>query len=101
MDDRLRIDPACREVLADGRPVTLTAKEFDLLRLLAGNPWRVFSRDYLLDRLWGDDYEGADRTVDTHMVRLRKTLGGAGSVADRLVTLWGVGYKYDRPRTGA
>lgn len=98
VDDRLRIDPLTYEVVADGVPVTLTAKEFDLLRLLAGNPGRVFSRDYLLDRIWGTDYEGGDRTVDTHMVRLRRKLGGPGSVADRLTTLWGVGYKYERPR---
>lgn len=99
--DRLRIDPARHEVLADDVPVVLTAKEFDLLRILAGNPGRVFSRDYLLDRVWGDDYEGADRTVDTHILRLRKKLGGSGSIADQIVTLWGVGYKYERPRPAA
>ncbi len=93
----LRIDPISREVVAEDQPVMLTAKEFDLLRLLAANPGRAFSRDYLLDRLWGDDFEGFDRTVDTHILRLRRKLGGAGSVADRIVTLWGVGYKYERP----
>ncbi|HET9015098.1 MAG TPA: response regulator transcription factor [Thermomicrobiaceae bacterium] len=96
VDDRLRIDPTARSVLADGRAVAVTPREFDLLHLLAANPGRVFSRDYLLDRLWGDDYEGGDRTVDTHVLRLRRKLGGSGSVADRLVTLWGVGYKYER-----
>lgn len=95
--DELRIDPAGREVVANGKPVALTAKEFDLLHLLAANPGRVFSREYLLDRLWGDDYAGYDRTVDTHILRLRRKLGGQGSVADRIVTLWGVGYKYERP----
>lgn len=96
--DGLRVDPLSREVVADGRPVQLTAKEFDLLRLLVAHPGRVFSREYLLDRIWGDDYMGADRTVDTHILRLRKKLGGPGTVADRIVTLWGVGYKYDHPR---
>lgn len=95
-DDRIWIDPVSREVIADGQRVTLTLKEFDLIHLLAANPGRVFSRDYLVDRIWGDDYEGFDRTVDTHILRLRKKLGGSGSVADRIVTLWGVGYKYDR-----
>lgn len=95
-DDRIWIDPVSREVIADGQRVTLTLKEFDLIHLLAANPGRVFSRDYLVDRIWGDDYEGLDRTVDTHILRLRKKLGGSGSVADRIVTLWGVGYKYDR-----
>ncbi|HEX5505856.1 MAG TPA: response regulator transcription factor [Thermomicrobiales bacterium] len=89
----LRLDPATREVVSAGRPVQLTAKEFDLLRLLAGNPGRVFSREYLLDRVWGSDYAGFDRTVDTHILRLRKKLGPAG---ERIATLWGVGYKFER-----
>ena len=75
----------------------LTAKEFDLLRLLAGNPGRVFSREYLLDRVWGSDYAGFDRTVDTHILRLRKKLGPVG---ERIATLWGVGYKFEREPAG-
>lgn len=93
----LSIDPVSRSVEADGQPVLLTAKEFDLLYLLASHPGRVFSRNYLLDRLWGDDYGGFERTVDTHIQRLRRKLGGNGSVADRITTLWRVGYKYDAP----
>lgn len=93
----LAIDPAGRDVLAEGLSVVLTAREFDLLYLLASHPGRVFSRNYLLDRLWGDTYSGFERTVDTHIQRLRRKLGGNGSVADRIVTLWGVGYKYERP----
>jgi DNA-binding response OmpR family regulator len=93
----LRIDPSRREVLVGGTPVALTAREFDLLHLLASNPGRAFSRDYLLERLWRDDFEGFDRTVDTHILRLRRKLGGAGTAAERIVTLWGVGYKYDLP----
>jgi DNA-binding response OmpR family regulator len=95
--DGLTVDPVSREVLVDGQAATLTAKEFDLLYLLAANPGRVFSRDYLLDRIWGEGYGGYDRTVDTHILRVRRKLGGAGSPADRIVTLWGVGYKYERP----
>ncbi len=93
--DGLRIDPNRREVLVDGQAVSLTAKEFDLLSLLAGNPGRAFSRDYLLDRVWGSDFAGFDRTIDTHIQRLRRKLGGAGTPAEGIVTLWGVGYKYD------
>ncbi len=97
-DGDLTIDPTRREVLVNEVPVSLTAREFDLLYLLASNPGRAFSRDYLLDRLWRDDFEGFDRTVDTHILRLRRKLGGTGSstVAERIVTLWGVGYKYER-----
>jgi DNA-binding response OmpR family regulator len=94
--DVLEIDPLGRDVRVGGQEVNLTAKEFDLLYLLASHPGRVFSRNYLLDRLWGDTYSGFERTVDTHIQRLRRKLGGAGSIADRIETLWGVGYKYDR-----
>lgn len=93
----LAVDPGGRDVLVDGEQIILTAKEFELLYLLASHPGRVFSRNYLLDRLWGDNYSGFERTVDTHIQRLRRKLGGSGSVADRIVTLWGVGYKYERP----
>jgi DNA-binding response OmpR family regulator len=92
----LTIDPITREVISAGQRVQLTAREFDLLRLLASNPGRVFSREYLLDRLWGEEYGGFDRTVDTHILRLRKKLGGSGSPGERIVTLWGVGYKFER-----
>jgi two-component system, OmpR family, response regulator len=99
--DGLRIDPVGRDVIVDQTEVSLTAKEFDLLYLLASHPGRVFSRNYLLDRLWGDTYSGFERTVDTHIQRLRRKLGGSGSVADRIVTLWGVGYKYERSPAAA
>lgn len=96
----LTIDPATHEVISAGVAVTLTAKEFDLLRLLAANPGRVFSREYLLDRVWGEDYAGFDRTVDTHILRLRKKLGGPGTPGERIATLWGVGYKFERGEGG-
>ena len=96
-DAGLSVDPVSREVHIHGKEIVLTAREFDLLYLLSSNPDRVFSRDYLLTRLWGDDYGGFERTIDTHIQRLRRKLGGSGSVADRISTLWGVGYKYERP----
>ncbi|MFN8517101.1 MAG: response regulator transcription factor [Chloroflexia bacterium] len=70
----LRIDLADRVATLEGSPVDLTLKEYDLLVLLANHPGRAFSREFLLERLWGDDYEGFDRTVDTHIMRLRKKL---------------------------
>ena len=91
----LRVNAATHDVTSDGMPVQLTAKEFALLRLLASNPGRVFSREFLLDEIWGEDFAGFDRTVDSHILRIRKKLGGAGSPGDRIVTLWGVGYKFD------
>ncbi|MGZ3663323.1 MAG: response regulator transcription factor [Ktedonobacterales bacterium] len=87
----LRIDLANHSVTLDGKEVDLTPKEFDLLALLAGHPGRAFSREFLLERLWGYGYDGFDRTVDTHIVRLRKKLGPLG---ERIATVWGVGYRF-------
>ncbi len=87
----LRIDLADRVATLDGAEVDLTLKEYDLLVLLANHPGRAFSREFLLERLWGDDYEGFDRTVDTHIMRLRKKLG---SIGEKIVTVWGVGYRF-------
>jgi DNA-binding response OmpR family regulator len=86
----LRIDVAGRAASLSGAPLELTPKEFDLLHLLARQPGRVYSRESLLQRIWGLDYGGVDRTVDAHVVRLRKKLGPFG---ERVVTVWGVGYK--------
>ena len=86
----LTIDRDARRVFVDDRELELTPKEFDLLCLLAEQPGRAYSRDFLLERIWGHEYVGFDRTVDTHIVRLRRKLGELG---DRVVTVWGVGYK--------
>jgi DNA-binding response OmpR family regulator len=90
----LLVDVAEHVASVDGRSVELTPKEFDLLALLVRNPGRAFARDYLLDQVWGHDYSGLDtRTVDTHVLRLRKKLGPVG---DRIETVWGVGYRFAR-----
>jgi DNA-binding response OmpR family regulator len=86
----LRIDVAGRAVSLSGTPLELTPKEFDLLHLLARHPGRVYSRAYLLQHIWGLAYVGMDRTVDSHVVHLRKKLGPFGQ---RVVAVWGVGYK--------
>lgn len=74
-----------------GEPVALTRREFDLLALLVGSPGRTFTRDFLLDRAWGADYDGLDRAVDTQMVRLRRKLGDFGQ---RIEAVWGLGYRF-------
>jgi DNA-binding response OmpR family regulator len=71
--------------------------EFDLLELLLAHPGRAFSRDYLVERVWGYEAGGSDRTVDTHVMRLRKKLGPLG---ERIETVWGVGYRFARHRDG-
>jgi DNA-binding response OmpR family regulator len=90
----LRIDPARREVLAGEQPVALTALEFDLLTFLVRNRGIVFSRDRLLERVWGYERPIDTRTVDSHVKSLRQKLGNAGEVVQ---TVRGVGYKADSP----
>lgn len=90
----LQIDPRHRTVERAGRRVDLTALEFDLLYALAGAPGRVFSRDELLDRVWGQDFTGVDRVVDVHVSNLRQKLATIGTDA-MLVTVRGVGYKFE------
>jgi two-component system response regulator ResD len=80
-------------VTKEGRPVPLTRKELELLWLLAGRPNQVFSREQLLSRIWGYDYTGDTRTVDTHIKRLRRKLG-SGESWD-IKTVWSVGYKFE------
>src|SRR5215469_8470524 len=80
-----------RVVTLDGVELDLTPKEYELLLLLASHPGRAFSREFLLQHLWGYDYDGFDRTVDSHITRLRKKLG---SVGEKIVTVWGVGYRF-------
>ena len=93
---RLRIDVASREVLADGQPVALTAKEFDLLAFLAAHPQRVFTRGQLLQRVWqsSSGWQG-EATVTEHMHRLRQKLESDPSKPTMLRTVRGVGYQLD------
>jgi len=80
--------------------VELTAKEFDLIELLSKNPGRVYSRDLLLDTIWGRDYQGDGRTVDVHVRRLREKLEENPAEPEYILTKWGVGYYAKSPRTG-
>jgi two-component system, OmpR family, alkaline phosphatase synthesis response regulator PhoP len=91
---RLRIDPARREVTIGERQVELTPKEFDLLRLFASNPGRVFPRKYLLEKIWDYSYEGYDRTIDSHINRLRSKIEENPENPQMVLTVWGIGYKF-------
>jgi len=90
LGDRLSIDQEKFEVRVQGEPVTLTAVEFKILLLLATNRGKVFSRDRILDHLWGNEKAVLDRTVDVHMKNLRDKLGQAG---DLIKNVRGIGYK--------
>jgi DNA-binding response OmpR family regulator len=86
------INPLDRRVAVAGEPIELTVKEYELLVLLTRNPGRSFSRFFLLDTIWGQEYIGGERSVDTQIVRLRRKLGVVG---DQIVTVWGVGYRFE------
>jgi two-component system alkaline phosphatase synthesis response regulator PhoP len=91
----LKIDFATYEVFIRGKAVKLTLKEFELLRFLVQNPNRVLSRDQLLDRVWGGDTFVTPRTIDVHVRRLRKTIEADDRNPKWILTLRGVGYKFD------
>jgi DNA-binding response OmpR family regulator len=89
----VEIDAATRDVRKSGAPVQLTAREFDLLWFLAGNPRRVFSRDQLMSRVWGYEAAVDTGTVTVHVRRLREKIEGDPSNPHHLETVWGVGYR--------
>jgi len=90
----LTVDPDSHTAVLDGTTLKLTPKEFQLLHLFVSNPGRAFSREFLLERVWETQFDGYDRAVDTHITRLRRKLGLLG---DSIVTVWGVGYRFNRP----
>ena len=92
--DKLRINITNYELVVDGETIDTPPKELELIYHLASNPNRVYTRDQLLDEVWGFDYYGDSRTVDVHVKRLREKLEG---VSDKwsLKTVWGVGYKFE------
>jgi len=94
--ERLEIDEAAREVRIDGAPVTMKPREFALLLELAANAGVALSRESLLQRVWGYDYHGDDRTVDVHVRRLRCKLEDEARLPPMLHTVHGFGYKFAR-----
>ena len=91
--DELCINEEAHEVTLHGEPLELTLKEYNLLRKLMASPGRVYTREQLLDSIWGIDYVGDIRTVDSHMARLRTKLGEWGGA--HLKTVYGMGYKIE------
>ena len=90
----LRLDLESRRLFILGREVNLTAREFELLELFVTNPNKVFSREKLLELVWGVDYPGDVRTVDVHVRRLREKIEANPSEPKYVHTKWGVGYYY-------
>ncbi len=88
----LKIDLAAHAAVLDGQTLALTPKEYDLLAFFAARPGRAFTRDQLLNHVWGYDYFGDARTVDTHVRSLRDKLGNCRNL---IATVWGTGYRFD------
>ena len=89
---KIMLHPNAHKVYLDGQEITLTHKEYELLSFLMANPGQIFSREQLLNRVWGYDFEGTTRTVDTHIKTLRQKLGNEGRY---IVTLIRSGYKFE------
>ena len=89
---KISIIPALHKVFLDGQEITLTYKEYELLYFLMSNPGQIFTREQLLNRIWGYDFEGTTRTVDTHIKTIRQKLGDEGK---HIVTLIRSGYKFE------
>jgi two-component system response regulator RegX3 len=92
------LDPERHEVVIRGDVVALPLKEFELLELLLANAGRVLPRETLIDRVWGTDYVGDTKTLDVHIKRLRAKVEADPSTPTRIVTIRGLGYKYEVPR---
>ena len=90
----MKIDCESRRVIIGEKEINLTAKEFDLLELLAMNPGKVYSRENLLNIVWGYEYPGDVRTVDVHIRRLREKIEANPSEPKYVHTKWGVGYYF-------
>ncbi|NLF90039.1 MAG: response regulator transcription factor, partial [Corynebacterium marinum] len=101
MDDRVleggrvRMDVERHTVTVDGEPVPMPLKEFDLLEYLLRNSGRVLTRGQLIDRIWGADYVGDTKTLDVHVKRLRSKIEEEPSRPKQLVTVRGLGYKFE------
>jgi DNA-binding response OmpR family regulator len=94
----LRLDLAARSVTLEGRPLNLTVREFELLAFLMRNPGRVFTREQLLDQVWGYTFASDLSTVTVHVRRLREKIEADPTTPTLLQTVWGVGYKLNPER---
>ena len=89
---KISVNPAAHQVFVAGQEIMLTHKEYELLSFFMANPGQIFSREQLLNRIWGYDFEGTTRTVDTHIKTLRQKLGNESK---HIVTLIRSGYKFE------
>jgi two-component system response regulator RegX3 len=95
----VHLDPDQHEVVIRGERVSLPLKEFELLHILLANAGRVLPRETLIDRVWGNDYVGDTKTLDVHIKRLRAKIEDDPGSPQKIVTIRGLGYKYERPKS--
>jgi two-component system response regulator RegX3 len=95
---KVALDPDEHIVTIDGQPTNLPLKEFELLHILLANAGRVLPRETLIDRVWGSDYVGDTKTLDVHIKRLRSKIEDDPAIPTRIVTIRGLGYKYERTK---
>ena len=93
--DGLKIEASKRRVIVDGKKIELTPKEFELLHLMASNPGKAFSREALLNQIWGYHYSGYEHTVNSHINRLRSKIENDINNPKYILTSWGVGYRFN------
>ncbi len=95
---KIALDPDEHVVTIDGQLINLPLKEFELLHILLANAGRVLPRETLIDRVWGSDYVGDTKTLDVHIKRLRSKIEDDPAMPTRIVTIRGLGYKYERTK---
>jgi DNA-binding response OmpR family regulator len=95
LDQRFRLDTQERRLFDQGKPLPLTQREYELLAFLARHPGRSFGRDELLNRVWGHGFDGFEHTVNSHINRLRNKVEDDPRQPRRIVTVWGVGYRFE------
>ncbi len=90
----LKIDPIRRRVTLNGNIINISRKEFDILQLLAGSPGKVFSREMILESVWGVEWDGFERMIDSHIKRIRSKLEKNSAQPEWIETIWGIGYRF-------
>jgi two-component system, OmpR family, alkaline phosphatase synthesis response regulator PhoP len=90
------LDRAAMQVSVAGQNILLSTKEFELLCVLVDTPGRALTREWLLDRVWGRDYDGSDRTVDNHVLKLREKLGRDSAISNAISAIRGIGYRMEK-----
>ncbi|MCE9498903.1 MAG: response regulator transcription factor [Leptospira sp.] len=91
----LKIDPVRRRVTINNKIINISRKEFEILQLLAGSPGKVFTREMILETIWGTEWDGFERMIDSHIKRIRSKLDRTSAQPEWIETIWGIGYRFN------